>query len=218
MHTFAPEISTAMTIKERIIDQSTRMFISEGVKSVRMDDIAVQLSVSKRTIYELFGDKETLIGACLNHYFNFTEQELYERLAAAGNPIEQLLLVLDNWDTVITRNSTLIAGVKKFYPRVFNAIAAQRHNEGFRRLREMIERGVNGGYFLPAINLDMTVAVFTSAMYGIFSSTEHNCHLELPQPANLNDAVRYIMVHFFRGISTDKGIAIFDEYLEKNKK
>ena len=44
--------------KERIIDQAMHMFVSQGIKSVRMDDIAQQLGVSKRTLYEMFGDKK----------------------------------------------------------------------------------------------------------------------------------------------------------------
>ena len=47
-----------MDQKERIIEQAMQMFVSQGIKSVRMDDIAQQLGVSKRTLYELFGDKE----------------------------------------------------------------------------------------------------------------------------------------------------------------
>ena len=44
--------------KERIIDQAMHMFVSQGIKSVRMDDIAQQLGVSKRTLYEMFGDMD----------------------------------------------------------------------------------------------------------------------------------------------------------------
>ncbi|WP_303669866.1 TetR/AcrR family transcriptional regulator, partial [uncultured Alistipes sp.] len=43
--------------KERIIDQAMQMFVAQGIKAVRMDDIARQLGVSKRTLYEEFGDK-----------------------------------------------------------------------------------------------------------------------------------------------------------------
>ena len=50
-----------MDQKERIIEQAMHMFVSQGIKSVRMDDIAQQLRVSKRTLYELFGDKEGYI-------------------------------------------------------------------------------------------------------------------------------------------------------------
>ena len=50
-----------MTQRDYIIDRATQMFVSQGIKSVRMDDIAQSLGVSKRTLYEMFGDKEELI-------------------------------------------------------------------------------------------------------------------------------------------------------------
>lgn len=58
--------------KERIIDQAMHMFVSQGIKSVRMDDIAQQLGVSKRTLYEMFGDKEGLLYLAMERYSELT--------------------------------------------------------------------------------------------------------------------------------------------------
>lgn len=58
--------------KGRIIDQAMQMFVSQGIKSVRMDDIAQQLGVSKRTLYEMFGDKEGLLYLAMNAIPNVT--------------------------------------------------------------------------------------------------------------------------------------------------
>lgn len=38
-----------------------KQFLSKGVKAVKMDDIAMSLSISKRTLYEIFADKEDLL-------------------------------------------------------------------------------------------------------------------------------------------------------------
>ena len=50
-----------MTAKEHIAQRALQMFSARGFKAVRMDDIAQQLGVSKRSLYELFGDKEGLL-------------------------------------------------------------------------------------------------------------------------------------------------------------
>ena len=47
--------------RERIIEQAAKMFAEQGIKSIRMDDIAKALGVSKRTLYEMFEDKEELL-------------------------------------------------------------------------------------------------------------------------------------------------------------
>ncbi len=67
-----------MDQKERIIEQAMHMFVSQGIKSVRMDDIAQQLGVSKRTLYELFGDKEGLLYLAMDRYF---EKKRIERVS-----------------------------------------------------------------------------------------------------------------------------------------
>lgn len=50
-----------MISKERTIEQSMRMFVAQGIRQVRMDDIAHQMGMSKRTLYELFSDKAELL-------------------------------------------------------------------------------------------------------------------------------------------------------------
>lgn len=47
--------------KEKIVAQAMQIFLKQGIKAVRMDDIAQMMGISKRTLYELFGDKETLL-------------------------------------------------------------------------------------------------------------------------------------------------------------
>ena len=42
------------------------LFSEHGIKNVSMDDIAHNMSVSKRTLYELFEDKETLLTECIS--------------------------------------------------------------------------------------------------------------------------------------------------------
>lgn len=55
-------------VKDRIIRQALKSFADHGIKSVRMDDIANSLKISKRTLYEIFADKETLLTECLLYH------------------------------------------------------------------------------------------------------------------------------------------------------
>lgn len=46
-------------IKEKILQLATTMFFQHGIRKVKMDDIANHLKISKRTLYELYQNKET---------------------------------------------------------------------------------------------------------------------------------------------------------------
>ena len=48
-------------IKEQIINTAFDLFSQYGIKSVSMDDVAKAAGISKRTLYESFEDKETLL-------------------------------------------------------------------------------------------------------------------------------------------------------------
>ena len=48
-------------VREHVVQAAAKAFTRKGVKTVRMDDIAADLSISKRTLYELFHDKEDLL-------------------------------------------------------------------------------------------------------------------------------------------------------------
>ena len=48
-------------IRRLIIDTALKEFKEKGIKDVKMDDIAARLSMSKRTIYELFNDKAEIL-------------------------------------------------------------------------------------------------------------------------------------------------------------
>ena len=80
--------------KGRIIDQAMQMFVSQGIKSVRMDDIAQQLGVSKRTLYEMFGDKEGLLYLAMERYSERNRQRWNELTADAHDVLEAMFMVL----------------------------------------------------------------------------------------------------------------------------
>ena len=57
--------------KEEIIHATQELIARNGIRAVRVDEIAQTLGISKRTLYEMFTDKNDLVSACLDrfHYF-----------------------------------------------------------------------------------------------------------------------------------------------------
>lgn len=53
--------SSRAELRERIVETAMNAFTSHGIKSITMDDIAASLGISKRTLYEVFSDKESLL-------------------------------------------------------------------------------------------------------------------------------------------------------------
>lgn len=79
-----------MEPNQRVIQKSIELFTQYGIRQVTMDQIAEEAGMSKRTIYELFRDKDTLVWECLETMNRNHMQEVKNILASASNVIEAL--------------------------------------------------------------------------------------------------------------------------------
>lgn len=199
--------------KELIIEKAMQMFVSQGIKAVRMDDIASQLGVSKRTIYEIFGDKEELIFQSMKCHFDALQQCNGEILNSADNVLLGMILIIDNVVKNAEDNWRLRNSLRRFYPTINDRL----NNDGAenRRLifKKSLEAGVKDGLLVYSINLDLTISMLYYLGTGIADDSKR---IILPQGISYAEAFKEVVINFMRGISTAKGINIIDEFV-KNK-
>ncbi len=201
-----------MSIRERIIEDATAMFVAYGLKSVRMDDIAAQMGVSKRTIYETFGDKEALVTACVRFFFSQKHAYTCQKSAGAANIIEELMINLDNDDEMVKKSLILAADLRRFYPKIYRQIQDESLESGMREIRELLRKGVEQGIFISQIDSDLTVSIFFDLMQTMLNRYNPLAPVsEVPMP----DMIRFCIIFFVRGISTKHGIGLIDDYLAK---
>lgn len=84
--------------KEEIIRTTQEFITRNGIRAVRVDEIAQTLGISKRTLYEMFNDKNDLIGACLDAM----SQQQQQRIAAcrrrrSGNPLQKTIRLMNEY-------------------------------------------------------------------------------------------------------------------------
>lgn len=133
--------------KGRIIDQAMQMFVSQGIKSVRMDDIAQQLGVSKRTLYEMFGDKEGLLYLAMERYSERNRQRWNELTADAHDVLEAMFMVLGEVMDNAEVSRRMMDNLRKFYPAVHDKLMREGMVKNRTSLRSMLEQGIEAGLF-----------------------------------------------------------------------
>lgn len=200
-----------MTSKERIIEQAMQMFSLEGIKTVRMDDIAQRLGVSKRTLYELFGDKEGLLYLAMDCYFEQSRLRRSQLCVGAGNVLEAIFMLLSDVmdDSVVTNR--LLDNLRKFYPSVYEKLIHEGTEKSRRDFRAMLEQGIADGLFTARFNMDLAISV----LYYTVSAIVSREGLLLPEGVSEREAFVQIISNFFRGISTAKGLQLVDDCLKR---
>ena len=185
------------------------MFAAYGIKAVRMDDIAHELGVSKRTLYELFGDKETLLYEAMMHLFSSKREEHVRIAEGADNILEAMFMVLSRIMQEAPLHTRLTTNLQKFYPEVFRRVKEQGVEQNYRGLRKLIEEGIAQGFFVDWMDIDLTIAIFCGAARSLKGSDDK---IAIPQGMSEVKVFRQIVPPLFRGIGTDKGRELIDCY------
>lgn len=198
-----------MAQKEHIIRAASEMFATYGIKAVRMDDIAHELGVSKRTLYELFGDKEELLYEAMMELFIRKHSEHTAIAAKAENILEAMFMVLNEIMQEAPLHERLTANLRRFYPKVFERVKSEgieHHNRG---LRHLIDRGIEQGFFVEWMNIELTISVFCAAARSLKGKDEQ---ISVPKGMSERETFTQLVTTLFRGIATEKGRELIDRY------
>ena len=190
------------------------MFVELGIKSIRMDDIAHTLGISKRTLYEMFTDKEELIYLCMKYLMDEQLRMVAETTAACDDKLEALFngfkLMLDGGE----RHHRMMTNLQKFYPAVFDRIIVEHIWGGVSRLREVILSYIDFGLINSNINVDLSITIFYYTATGVFGQRNN---IILPEGVTEKGAFMYTIVNFFRGIATEEGVRQIDRLVKEKK-
>lgn len=200
-----------MANREDIIKYTSKMFIEQGIKAVRMDDIAQELSISKRTLYELFGDKEELIYQSIRHYSETARERRLEQIADIGNSLEVMMLNLRDMMDAAPIAGRMRRNMRRFYPSVYSRLEDDVQSKSFCDLEKWVNNCVKNGYFEAYINKERAVKLLHHSVHGMLINTLHE---EAPSD-ELIEMMYYALLIFIRGLCTEKGKAAFDTYRNK---
>src|SRR3954468_1153843 len=84
-----------MDPKERILVKSNELFNRYGIRSVSMDDIAAQLGMSKKTLYQYYSDKDDLVNAVFDIMLNTNKSQCLECSKMGENAIHEVFVSFD---------------------------------------------------------------------------------------------------------------------------
>ena len=201
-----------MTQREVIIEQAMKMFVSQGVKAVRMDDIAQSLSVSKRTLYELFGDKEELLYQSIKFYIDKCNNHRKHQVKELNNGLELIMISLRDMVSEAPVSGRLRRNLRRFYPQVYQRLDSESHGEIKEGLRRLLAQCVEDGFMMPTSNCDFVVNILYDSVQGaIVFDGRNEAHDSMEHISLLS----YAIVIFIRGLCTKKGVEIIDKCFVK---
>lgn len=203
-----------MTQKEKVVVHVAEVIQTLGVKSVRMDDVAQSLGMSKRTLYEMFGDKEELLFQSVLYISERHACEVLSKVEGYANSLEMLFMcsqaILDS-GAASDSEKRVVMNIRKFYPEMYKKVRVFHAEMGMKHLQEAIEKCSSEGFIEPTVDVELMTRLFFSTM----TSFVYDNSIVIPAEVTREEAYNALWINFFRGISTQKGVAEIDRILSQ---
>ena len=190
---------------ERIIDTAMIAFTAQGIRAVRMDDIAKQLGISKRTLYELYETKEELLFEGVYHRHNKRKRSMMA-LVEEGHGVMEIVLEAyrQQMEEIKVTVPQFYDDLKK-YPRVLQMLEEEKKYNR-QRFTEFLRRGISEGFFRSDLNYDLVPLMFDAIGHYIMSQGLYR-HYDIEQ------VFKSLVFTSLRGICTAQGAKALDEGL-----
>jgi AcrR family transcriptional regulator len=203
-----------INIKEKIQKGAEDLFMRYGVRSISMDDIARHLSVSKKTIYQHYADKEDIVTVACKGHLDRNALEFQSLRKTAKNAIEELAqLSVCLRRNMQDMNPSLLFDLQKYHPKAWGVWL--NHKNKFIRdsVIRNLKQGIEEGYFRPEIDPEVMAAVRLELVQVAF-----NEEIFPRERFRLPEVHTQMFDHFVYGLVTEKGRKLFQKYKEVNHK
>lgn len=202
-------MSTQVDKEQQIITDAIKVFMTYGIKSVTMDDIARHMRMSKKTLYQYVSDKNDLVKRCLEHDCQITEETVKDILTKGLNAIEENFEISKNIvEDLKNIHPSIFYDLEKYYPDAWNTMHELRHDFVAVVMQKNMERGIKEGLYRDDLNVALMTKLWVARLNVIFDPNIFSL-----DDFNLVDVYRQMFIHHVRGIASDKGL----KYIEKNQ-
>jgi AcrR family transcriptional regulator len=198
---------------KNILTKVRLLFMKYGIKSITMDDVAREMGISKKTLYQYVENKNDLLNKVLDMEIEESECHLEDIDRENVNAIESLFIVLNFLNQITKEYSpSAIYDLKKYYPDLYNKMNLLRRDKIYNRVIRNLKKGIDEGLYRNDINEQLIAKMQVERMEKAIDSDYLSID-ELSTP----DIFLEIFKYHIRGIATEKGLLELDKEIKKLK-
>ena len=195
-------------MKEKITEGAESLFIRYGIRSISMDDVARELSISKKTIYQHFKNKDELVSEATRYHLDLERAQIDATIVGAKDAMEELFLLSKCMRENISRlNPSLIYDLQKYHSDAWEFFKNFKDHFMKGKVRDNIKRGKKEGFFRPEVDEEILSIMRVEQVQMIFN--------ERIFPKTDYDFVNTQMQvydHFIHGLLSEKGYKKYHHY------
>ena len=203
-----------MDNKTRIIQEAKTLFMRLGIRSVSMDDIASHLGMSKKTIYQLFADKDNLVDSVIEVDIKQRQDDCILCGDLSTDAIDEIFKTMEMIVKHIRNmNPMILFDLHKFHHRSYEKFMNHKNTFLLEIISKNLAKGVHEGLYRKDINIDILSRFRLESMMLAF-----NVEAFPPDKYNTLEVTIEIIEHFLFGVATEKGYQLIVQHKKKGIK
>lgn len=199
--------------KNRIISAAENLFLRFGVRSVTMDDVAREVSMSKKTLYHFFENKDSLVTAVARDHLKKERQEYSEVASSSANSIEELHQIATCMrKNLLKMNPSLLHDLQKFHSDAWKEFLEFKQAFIKDNVKDNLIRGMEEGFYRADLDPEILAVFRVEQVQMIFEEKI------FPQDKfDFATVQMELFNHFIHGLLSEKGREEFNKYQEELK-
>ena len=190
----------------QIIKQVYELYKKYGIKSVTMDDVAVNMAISKKTLYKFVTDKSDLVNKVINYELEKRDKTFSEIFTKLMNAIEELLEVNKTINGFfMDYNCSMQYDLQKYYPETFHNIKKTRRQKMFNAIINNLKKGKKEGLYRKNLNEEIIAKLHVFRIENIIETDQFS-----PEEITSPDFINELFSYHIRGIVNKAGLDFFE--------
>ncbi len=202
-----------METRDRILTEAESLFKRRGVRSVTMDDIAKELGMSKKTVYQYFSNKADIVHGVTSSHFHQEKCITNGIMEKAGNAVEEFLMILQAFTKSMQEiPTTMVYEIQKYYPKAWCLFDEFKQDYVMDAVRTNLVTGVKQGLYRKDMNIEIVTKLRVEQLDMVFNPETFS-----PREYDLYEVQAEQFRLFLHGIVTIKGKKLIYKYLNQSE-
>jgi DNA-binding XRE family transcriptional regulator len=192
---------------KNILLKVRELYMKYGIKSVTMDDVASEIGISKKTLYQFVTDKDELVGKIIDHEIILRQQEICNCFKVGYNAVEELFEIsLFMNKQMREQNPATEHDLRKYYPHHYEKIVKIRKEGIYNYILLNLKKGKAEELYRAEMDEEVIAKLYLSR-----SEILHTNDLFTVEELTSVKIFRELLIYHVRGIATEKGIEVLEK-------
>ncbi|MCF8245111.1 MAG: TetR/AcrR family transcriptional regulator [Saprospiraceae bacterium] len=197
-----------MGFKEEIITRSEQLFMRVGIKSVTMDDVSKELGISKKTLYQHFDNKDSLVEAVIDTHVEREQSCTEEIILGAKDALDEMIRIgVFLASTIEDVSPSTLFDLQKYYYKTWKTLMKKQDEHIINSVVQNIKKGIAEGNYRADINAEVIAKIYAKATYMIVDEiTSPNSNY------SRKEMIWELHNYHIHAIATPKGMKLWKKY------